>query len=250
MHPDKMKLSVIIPACNEEALIKKVVLDILEDLKRESILNEIIIVDDNSSDSMPQIADRLASEYDNIRVIHRKPPNGIGRAIKEGIDDVKGDAIVTVMGDASDDPKDIVRYFRKIEEGYDCVFGSRFVKGAVVSDYPFHKLILNRLANTFLQVLFFTGHNDLTNAFKAYKREVIESMKPIESLYFNITVELPLKALVRGYKAASIPINWYGRESGVSKFSIRSLGRRYLYTSLYIWLQKMLIRDDIRDRGN
>jgi len=244
-----MKLSVIIPARNEEILIEKVVLDILEELKRASISNEIIIVDDNSGDSTPEIADRLAAEHHSIRAVHRGAPNGFGRAIKEGIDNAGGDVIVTVMGDASDDPKDIVRYFRSIEEGYDCVFGSRFVRGAVVSDYPLHKLILNRLANAFLQVLFLTGHNDLTNAFKAYKREVIESIKPIESLYFNITVELPLKALIRGYRAASIPINWYGRESGVSKFSIRDLGRRYLYTSLYIWLQKVLIRDDIKDKG-
>lgn len=154
MRSDKMRLSVIIPAHNEEILIKKVVLDILEELNKESILNEIIIVDDNSSDSTPQIADQLAREHDSIRVIHRSPPNGFGRAIKEGIDNVKGDIIVTAMGDASDDPKDIVRYFRKIEEGYDCVFGSRFVKGAVINDYPLHKFIVNRLANTFLQVLF------------------------------------------------------------------------------------------------
>lgn len=243
-----MKLSVVIPAHNEEALVEKVVSDITDELKRESIPNEIVIVDDNSSDSTPGIVDRLSREHSNIKVIHRVPPNGFGRAVKDGIDNCTGDAVVIAMADASDDPKDIVRYYRKIEEGYDCVFGSRFTKGARVNDYPPHKLIVNRMANAFLQCLFFTRHNDLTNAFKAYRREVIESIKPIESLYFNITIELPLKALIRGYSIASIPINWYGRESGVSKLKIKEMGRRYLYTSLYIWLQKMLIRDDIKDK--
>lgn len=243
MPLSKRKLSIVIPAHNEEDLIEKVVSDICSELNRESIKNEIIIVDDNSEDSTPAIIDRLARNYDNIKAIHRKPPTGFGRAIREGIDNVTGDVIVMVMGDVSDDPKDIVRYFRKIEEGADCVFGSRFIKGAVVTDYPLHKLIINRLANLFLQCLFLTRHNDLTNAFKAYRREVIESIKPLESLYFNITVELPLKALIRGYSIASIPVNWHGRESGVSKLSIRDMGRRYLYTSLYIWLQKVLVKD-------
>lgn len=243
-----MKLSVVIPAHNEEGCIEKVVLEIIDELKKEGIDNEIVIVNDNSTDLTAQVAEKLAKDHFNVKVVNRTPPNGFGRAVKEGLDNFTGDAVVIAMGDASDDPRDIVRYFRKIEEGYDCVFGSRFMRGAVVKDYPQHKLFVNRLANLFLQCLFMTAHNDLTNAFKAYKREVIEAIKPIESLYFNITIELPLKALIRGYKAAVVPISWYGRESGVSKLKIKEMGRRYLYVSLYLWLQKMLIKDDIRDR--
>jgi len=244
----KLRLSVVIPAYNEENLIEKVVLDILKELDKERIESEVIIVDDNSSDRTSTIIDRLSQERNKVKAVHRLLPSGFGRAIRDGIEHATGDVIVTAMGDASDDPKDIVRYFRKIEEGFDCIFGSRFVKSAKINGYPLHKLVVNRLANTFLQCLFFTKHNDLTNAFKAYRREVVEAIKPIESLYFNITVELPLKALIRGYSIASIPINWYGRESGVSKLRIREMGRKYLYTSLYIWLQKMLISDDIKDR--
>lgn len=243
-----MKLSVVIPAHNEEGLIEKVVLDILNELRKENIENEIVVVDDNSNDATPAIVDKLTKKYNTIKVIHRAPPNGFGRAIREGIENATGDVIVTAMGDASDDSKDIVRYFRKIEEGFDCVFGSRFVKGTTVRDYPSHKLFINRLANGFLQCIFLTKYNDLTNAFKAYRKEVIDSIKPIESIYYNITIELPLKALIRGYSIASIPINWYGRESGVSKLKIRDMGRRYLYTALYIWLQRVLIRDDIREK--
>ncbi|MEW6407093.1 MAG: glycosyltransferase family 2 protein [Patescibacteria group bacterium] len=243
-----MKLSVIIPAHNEEDCIEKTVLDISEELKKESIDNEIIIVNDNSTDRTVSIINNLAQEYNDIRLINRQSPNGFGRAVREGLDNATGDVIIIAMGDASDDPRDIVKYFYKIEEGYDCVFGSRFIKGAMTRDYPFHKLIVNRIANTFLRILFLTKHNDLTNAFKAYRREVIDAIKPIESLYFNITIELPLKALIRGYSIASMPTNWYGRKSGVSKLKIKEMGRRYLYTTLYLWLQKTLIRDDIRDK--
>ena len=243
-----MKLSVVIPAHNEGGLIERVILDILKELNQEKIDSEIVIVDDNSTDSTWEAVSLLAGKHSNIRAIRRTPPNGFGRAVKEGIDNARGDVIVTAMGDASDEPKDIVSYFRKIEEGYDCVFGSRFIKGACVKDYPMHKLIVNRIANAFLQCLFFTKHNDMTNAFKAYRKEVIDAIKPIESLYFNITVELPLKALIRGYKIAIIPISWYGRESGVSKLKIRDMGRRYLYVVLYLWLQRVLINDDIKDR--
>jgi dolichol-phosphate mannosyltransferase len=152
------------------------------------------------------------------------------------------------MGDASDDPADITRYFRKIGEGYDCVFGSRFMEGSEVRDYPALKLIINRAANLFLRCIFWTGHNDLTNAFKAYRRDVIEAIKPIESMYFNVTIEMPLKALIRDYKIAVIPVKWHGRESGVSKLKIADMGRRYLYTALYLWLQRVLVMDDIKER--
>ncbi len=246
----KMKLTVIIPAHNEEDLIGKVVLDILKELEKEQIESEMIVVDDNSSDNTPAIIDSLAKTHKAVKAVHRAPPNGFGRAVRDGIESSTGDVIVTAMGDASDDPKDIVRYFRKIEEGFDCVYGSRFMTGATVKDYPPYKLFVNRVANAFLQCIFLTKHNDLTNAFKAYRREVVESIKPIESLYFNITIELPLKALVREYKIASIPINWYGRESGVSKLKISDMGRRYLYTALYIWLQRALVGDDIKEKKN
>ncbi len=232
-----MKISVIIPAHNEGKVIEKVVLEIHSQLKKESIDHEIVVVNDNSSDHTPQVINELERRFKQVKAIHRQPPNGLGRAVRDGIEKASGDCVAVVMGDASDDPGDIVKYYRKIEEGYDCVFGSRFIKGAVVKDYPRLKLFVNRMANLFLQCLFLSRHNDLTNAFKAYRSDVIKAIKPIESAFFNITVELPLKALIRNYRIATVPINWYGRQSGVSKLKISEMGRKYLYTSLSIWLQ-------------
>jgi dolichol-phosphate mannosyltransferase len=152
------------------------------------------------------------------------------------------------MADASDDPQDLVRYFRKIEEGYECVFGSRFIRGSQIRDYPPHKLLLNRLANSFVRLLFWIPFNDVTNAFKCYRREVIEGMRPLLSHHFNLTVELPLKAIVRGYSYAVIPISWTNRASGMSKLRIKEMGSRYLFIVLYLWLEKMLSRGDYHRR--
>ena len=115
-----------------------------------------------------------------------------------GLDVFEGDAVAIVMADGSDDPEDLVRYHRVLEEGYDCAFGSRFVRGSSVHDYPRFKLALNRVVNWGIRVLFRSGYNDTTNAFKAYRREVIETVQPLLSNHFNLTVEIPLKAIVRG----------------------------------------------------
>ena len=244
-----MKLSVVVPARNEEGCLEKVIVEVVGELSKENIENEIIIVNDNSTDSTPQIIEKLIKRFPNVRVFHRSLPSGFGRAVKDGLQIVSGDVVIIAMGDASDDPGDIVKYFRKIEEGYDCVFGSRFIRGAIIKDYPSGKLILNRMANTFIRYLFSIRNNDITNAFKAYRVKVIRAVMPLISNYFNITVEIPLKAIVRGFSCATIPISWHGRESGVSKYRLSELQRKYLFSLLYVWLEKILLKDEIKNRG-
>lgn len=241
-----MKLSVVIPAHNEQECIKKVVDDIITTLNKNSIPHEIILVDDNSTDMTAKIVDSIAAENSTIRAIHRTIPQGFGRAVKDGLENVTGDIIAIVMGDGSDDPEDIIKYYNKICSGYDCAFGSRFMKGTTVQDYPIFKLLLNRIANMIIKVLFLIEHNDITNAFKAYHRKVIEAVKPLISNHFNITIEIPLKAINRGFSYATVPINWYGRKSGVSKLKIAELQKKYLFTLLYCWLEKVLLKDEIR----
>ncbi len=244
--PEVLKLSVIIPVHNEEENISKVVEEMVKELESEKIIYEVIIVDDNSSDSTAIIADGLAARNANVRIVHRAPPNGLGLAIRSGLKEVNADVVAIVMGDCSDDPKDVVSCFRKIQEGYDCVFGSRFMKGSLVKDYPWLKLLINRLANNFIRSLFLIKPNDITNAFKLYRASVIREIMPLQARHFNITVEIPLKAIVRGFTYAQIPINWYGRKSGVSKLGIQQMGRKYLFTTLYVWLEKLLIGDEVQ----
>ncbi len=239
------KLSVVIPAYNEEENITPTVNEIVECLRREKIPFEVVVVNDNSNDKTVDKVIELKKIHKEVKLVSRTPPGGFGRAIRTGLENFTGDIVVIVMADLSDDPEDIVRYYRKIQEGYDCVFGSRFRKGSIVKDYPFLKYYVNRIVNTCLQVMFFTRHNDLTNAFKAYRTNIIKSIMPLHACHFNITIELSLSALIRDYKIASIPINWYGRKWGQSNLKLRAMGRRYLATLLKIWFERLLILDDL-----
>ena len=203
-----------------------------------------------AGDSPKANADMLKEEDGKQRTVLRPIKNegahGFGRAITKGLDAMKGDAVVIMMADESDDCRDVVRYWQKLNEGYDCVFGSRFMKGGGTIDYPPIKLFLNRMANLFVRFMFRHGLNDTTNAFKAYRREVIEGVRPILSPHFNITVELPLKAVVRGYNFAVIPITCRNRRHGVAKLKIKEMGSRYLFICFYVWLEKYFARGDYR----
>jgi dolichol-phosphate mannosyltransferase len=239
-----MKLSVVIPAHNEEGCIQSTVEHIIATLQRESIAHEILIINDNSTDSTLALCQQLNRTHPTVRYLNNEPPNGFGFAVRRGLAEFTGDAVAIVMADASDDPEDLVAGYRMLFAGYDCVFGSRFIRGSKVVDYPTHKLLINRLANLFIKVIFRLRFNDTTNAFKIYRREVIQGVQPILSHHFNLTVELPLKAVVRGFSYTVIPIRWYNRTTGVSKLKIKEMGSRYLFIVLYIWLEKNLSRGD------
>jgi dolichol-phosphate mannosyltransferase len=241
----KLKLSVVIPAHNEESNIVKVLAELMEVMEQSSIPYECIVVNDNSTDRTAQEVEALAATNPFIRLVNRQPPNGFGRTIRSGLSHVTGDVIVICMGDRSDDPRDVLAYYRKILEGYDCVFGSRFIRGAEVHEYPRLKLVCNRIVNRLIQLLFWTRHNDMTNAFKAYRTHVIRECEPYKACHFNITIEMSLSALIRGYSIAKIPIRWYGRAWGSSKLALQEMGRRYLVTLLKIFFEKMLIHDDL-----
>jgi dolichol-phosphate mannosyltransferase len=237
-------LSLVMPARNEEGCITATLEQFTRVLRESGIPFEIVVVDDGSTDSTPQLLRGLAAKHPEIVPVTNHGRHGFGMAIRCGLDNITGDAVAIVMADGSDSPEDAAKYYRKLQEGYDCVFGSRFIKGGKVVDYPRHKLILNRMANAFIRFLFGHEFNDTTNAFKCYRREVIEGMQPLISPHFNLTVEMPLKALIRGYSFAVVPITWTNRAAGVSKLKIKEMGSRYLFIVLYLWLEKHLSRGD------
>lgn len=239
-------LSVVIPARNEEGCISATVEHLHLELRLQQIPHEIVIVDDGSTDSTWSLLQEIQIRIPECRPIQNLGDHGFGRAITCGFSHATGDAIVVMMADESDDCRDVVRYWRILGEGWDAVFGSRFVRGGGVIDYPRHKLLLNRLANLFLRLLFRVQLNDFTNAFKAYRRTVIEGCHPFLSPHFNLTVELPLKAIVRGYSWTVIPITWHNRRAGESKLKIKEMGSRYLFIALYCWLEKYFSRGDYR----
>ncbi len=240
----QLLVSLVIPAHNEEGCIEQTIHSISQLLEAQNIAYEILVVNDNSRDRTEAILQQLSEENSKVRYINNYYPNGFGFAVRCGLENFRGDAVAIVMADCSDAPEDIVHYYYKLQEGYDCVFGSRFIKGGKVIDYPAHKLMINRLANLFIQILFGLKFNDTTNAFKAYRREVIDGVAPLLSHHFNLTVEIPLKAIARGYSYTTVPITWRNRTTGVSKLKLKEMGSRYLFIVLYVLLEKMLSRGD------
>ncbi len=249
-HNQLQLLSVVIPAQNEEGCICSTVEHLTLELRLQNVPHEIVVVDDGSTDRTWELLQELGQRLPQLKPVQNSGLHGFGRAIIYGLDHMSGDAVVIMMADESDDCRDVVRYWQELNKGVDCVFGSRFIKGGGVIDYPWLKLRLNRLANAFLMFLFNIRLNDTTNAFKAYRKEVIDGCRPLISPHFNLTVELPLKAIVRGYSWTTIPITWRNRRKGESKLKIKEMGSRYLFICLYIWLEKYLSRGDYLKGNN
>ena len=239
-----MKLSVVIPARNEAGSIAFCVRSTSAALSDAGIDHEILVIDDGSVDGTSAVVDQLAESDDRIHCHRSHYSRGFGLAVRAGLDVYKGDAVAIMMADGSDDPADLVHYHRVLEDGFDCAFGSRFIGGRRVSDYPRFKLILNRLFNWGILALFRHGYDDTTNAFKAYRREVIETVQPLLANQFNLTVEMPLKAIVRGHSYGVVPISWHGRSQGTSKLDLREMGSRYLFIVLYVFLERYMSRGD------
>lgn len=239
-----MRLSVVIPARDEAGNVGPTLDGILERLRREDIPYEILVVDDGSADATAaEVRARCAVDH-RVRLIPNHGPHGFGYAVRRGLDAMTGDAVAIVMADGSDSPEDLVRYFYILRDRAECAFGSRFLPGSQVENYQRFKLVINRVANLFIRLLFGLRYNDITNAFKAYRASVIQGCRPFLSPHFNLTVELPLKAIVRGYSYEVFPISWRQRTRGASRLRLKEMGSRYLFIILCVWLEKLLTRGD------
>jgi dolichol-phosphate mannosyltransferase len=238
------KLSIIIPGLDEAENLPACISEIIDELIKNKILHEVLVIDDGSTDNTHEVVASMIKRYPSIRYVRNEERNGFGRAIRLGLDEYTGDAVAIMMADRSDSPKDLVSYWKTLQEGYECVFGSRFIRGSKVSNYPFLKLIANRIVNTMIRIAFKIKSNDVTNAFKMYRREVIEGCKPFISPHFNLTVEIPIKAVIRGYSYKVLPISWKNRTRGVAKLKLREMGSRYFFIIAYLWLEKYFSRGD------
>lgn len=245
-RPPLRLLSVVMPARDEEGCIVSSVEHLHVELRIHGIPHEIVVVDDGSTDSTWELLQSLRDRVPTLNPVQNTGQHGFGRAIICGLDSMSGDAVVIMMADESDDSRDVVRYWQLLNEGWDAVFGSRFIRGGGVIDYPWLKRRVNRLANLFIRAMFRIRLNDTTNAFKAYRRTVIDGCRPLLSPHFNLTVELPLKTIVRGFTWTVIPITWRNRRTGTPKLKIKEMGSRYLFICLYVWLEKYFSRGDYR----
>src|SRR5258708_2610096 len=240
-----MKLSIVIPARNEEGNIRTTVASLRDYLDSVGISDlEILVVDDGSTDRTHELMMAEHLKDSRIRVLRNTERNGYGRAVILGLNHFSGDAVVIYMADASDSPEDVARYYEILRDESDCAFGSRFIGGSKVYNYPRFKLFINRLVNSIIPLLFNLHYNDTTNAFKGYRAAVIEGCRPFVSPPFNLTIEIPLKAVVRGYSYKVIPISWRNRDVGVSALKLKEHESRYLYTLLTAWLESLLVLHD------
>ena len=240
--------SVVIPARDEAESLPATLEHLYLELSLNSVPHEIVVVDDGSQDRTWDVLQQLQKKITTLRPIQNPGEHGFGRAITFGLRHCSGDAVVIMMADESDDARDAVRYWKLLNEGWDCVFGSRFIKGGGTIDYPQMKLVVNRLANFFIRVIFQISLNDTTNVFKAYRRAVIQGCEPLIAPHFNLTVEIPLKAIVRGYTWTVVPITWRNRRFGAAKLKIKEMGSRYFFICAYVWLEKYFSRGDYRHR--
>jgi dolichol-phosphate mannosyltransferase len=246
-----LKLSILIPANNEENSVGEVVQTLFNVLTQESISHEILVINDHSTDQTLEVLKELEANISTLRWVNNSSLQGFGYAIQQGINYFKGDCVAIFMGDGSDSADDLVSFYRiLVQKNYDAVFGSRFIPGGKTIDYPLLKLILNRLANNMIRLLFGLKYNDVTNAFKLYRAETIKGLKPFLSSHFNLTVELPLKVIARGYSYTWLPNQWTNRKKGESKLRIKEMGSRYIFIILYCFLEKYLTRGDyLKDKN-
>jgi len=242
-----MKLSIVIPAYNEEESIRETISILYSNLTLDQIDHEIIVINDKSTDNTLNILKNLKMEIPSLLYFSNTGTNGFGNAIRYGLEKYSGDCVAIMMADLSDDPEDLIKFYRRMCIGdVDCVFGSRFIKGGKIVKYPLMKLVINRIANLIIQITMGIKYNDATNAFKLYKRNVINGISPLISPHFNLTIELSLKSIIRGYSYVVIPNKWYNRKAGVSKLKIKEMGSRYFFILIYCFVEKYFSRGDYK----
>jgi len=244
-----VKLSVVIPAYNEEESIEETIHSLEKALAIVKIEHEVLIINDNSKDNTEAILQKLSDRYESVRFLNNTGLNGFGYAVRFGLERFEGDCVAVMMADLSDSPYDLIKFYSTMLEGdYDCVFGSRWINGGKVVDYPMLKKIVNRIANRIIQIIIGIKYNDTTNAFKLYKKETINGLKPFLSPHFNLTIELPLKAIIRGYSYSIVANSWTNRKFGVSKLQLKEMGSRYFFILMYCFIEKYFSSGDFKKK--
>ncbi|MBP7216397.1 MAG: glycosyltransferase family 2 protein [Candidatus Omnitrophica bacterium] len=225
-----MKISIVVPAHNEEENIA----DVIQQIETAIDLDhELVVVNDHSSDATPTIVTGLMQRYPRLRLVHNTEPGGFANAIKAGLKNMRGDLVVPVMGDLCDDLATIKEMYAKILEGYDVVCGSRYFGGGERRGGSKFKGMLSSCAGWSLHMLLGIATHDIANAFKMYRKEVIQSIT-IESKGFEISMELPVKAYCLGFKITEVPTIWKERTKGKSSFKVLQLLPSYF--KLYVWV--------------
>lgn len=225
-----MKISVVIPARNEEANVEKMVKLLMDNFKEQ--LLEIIVVNDCSTDKTGLLLNKLAKKYKKLKPIHRKRNGGVGNAIRKGLSAVskKADYVLMLDCDFTKNVRDIKKLIKSVKHG-DGVLGSRYMKGGELVGYPLPKKIANRIFHLLAKIFLGLPNADVTNNFRLYKYQIIASIRPfLKSQGFSINAEVGLYPHLLGYKLYETPVTWHGRtqDMGKSAFNVAKAGPGYI----------------------
>jgi len=218
-----LKLSIVIPAHNEANNIEETIRGI------ESVLTVdycIVVVDDHSTDKTQEAIKRISGEFSNVFLVENKNNPGFANALRAGFSAVRTELMVPVMADLCDEPDTINKMYQKIQEGFDVVCGSRYMKGGEKIGGPFLKTCFSRFVGITLHWFISLPTVDAANSFKMYKKKVIDDIA-IKADGFDISAEMCLKAFYKGYKIAEVPTTWRDRKEGESKFNILKMAPGY-----------------------
>ena len=231
-----MKTSLIIPFKNEKEYAAITMAKVWDYMHKHDLDFELVAVDD-SDDGSWEILNEYKETQSNVKVVKGGDPPGYGKALRRGFEVASGDILIPFNGDLCDSLEDVRSYISIIEDGYDMAFGSRYMEGGVIKDHPSLKVARSRAGIYFMRTIFATSCSDITNTFKAYRREVIDAVDP-EADGYDLGLEIALKGIVKGFRYKTIPVVWSAREHGVSKMSVlksfvshlsRGLGIRFGY---------------------
>jgi len=229
-----MNISIVVPAHNESPNLPSLV-ETLDNLRKKQKWDcELVIVNDNSFDATQEIAEKLAKKYGKIKVVNRKGNQGMGNSLKEGTQKASGKIIFWTMADNSDDSATFPKMLDKINNGYDLVFGSRFIKGGSPGDITPYKAWLSRTYTIMTKLLFGIKVNDVTNAFRCFRKSIFAPLN-IQSSEFAISPEFAIKAHKAGLKLGEVPTLYTNRVAGKPTFKIMRMGVKYTLLFKYIF---------------
>ncbi len=225
-HPELFgSISVVLPCHNEEMNIGPMVGALKQ--MYDGYIYEIIIVNDNSTDKTAEVSSDLAQHDSRIKVVNRTPPNGVGRALRDGYAAASGRYILTMDCDFVQIVPELRDMFKVIALGHDGAIGSRFSHESVLINYPFFKILCNRGFHVLIR-LFLHRVRDISNNLKLYRTDILKSIS-IDEPHFAANAETGLKPILAGYDIQEVPVSWINRtvDMGSSSFRIVKVAPNY-----------------------
>lgn len=210
-----LPLSIIIPIYNEPENIVTTLAALERAVPSEK---EILLVYDREDDTTLPVVRRLQASGQRFTLVRNRYGVGVGQALRTGFEAARGEAVVVVMADGCDDLPKINEMGKLIEQGYDVVCGSRYMRGGQQLGGPWLKKLLSRTAGVSLHYLSGIPTRDITNSFKAYRREALAAIPLTPQGGFAVSMELMVKAYARGLRLTEIPVTWRERVAGQSRF--------------------------------